>query len=212
MAMDNEELQNVCNLFDSYFIAEKQNQLNKEYKAVSDNIVTDGDCDHRINGDGYVIISNVNKVTNYLIFIDQNGDLFLAVYKYTPNAKFKDITDAGLKIRESTGIKKHAVLADSASSISSFVKSADITQSELLVDINNFKCPECKKSMIFGKVPESETIVAYCKSCQIEYAMVPSKYYIIKARKQLYTSPDERNPELFTDKKKNAKGSKNNGK
>lgn len=212
METDNEELQNVCNLFDSYFIAEKQNQLNKEYKAVSDNIITDGNYDHRINGDGYIVISNISETANYLIFIDQNGDLFLAVYKYTPSIKFKDITDAGIKIRKNTGIKKHSVLADSTSLIPSFVKPSDITQSGLLVDINTFKCPDCKKNMIFGKFPESETIIAYCKNCQMEYALVPSKYYVIKARKQLYNSPDERNPELLTDKKKNEKGSKNNEK
>lgn len=196
--MDNmKELKEICEMFDSYFIADKQNQLNKKYIASSDIIFSDGKFNHHINTDGYIVIDNIEDA-NYIIFLDQSGDAYIAIYQYTPAHKFKDITDKNKQLRDSTGIKKHSIIADTIV--------PDVDLSEKLVDINEFCCPGCGGKMKFLKVKSSnETIVAYCESCKTEYVLIPSKYYVIKAKKQFYNSTNERNITVENNNKKGIK-------
>jgi uncharacterized protein YbaR (Trm112 family) len=182
MATDNIDIDDVCSKFDSYFVAEKQNQIDKRYRASSDIIFSDGKFDHHINSEGYIVIENVRDA-NYLIFTDQTGDVRLIIYQNTPSFKFKDIIDRCNQIRETTGEIKSEDKNDNS----------DIKISERLIDINTFVCPTCNGKMTLIKPKStSETIVAYCKKCNIEYVLVPSKYYVIKAQKQFYNSTNER--------------------
>jgi len=177
-------LDNICTLFDSYYIAEKRSELNTKYIASSELIYSDGQFNHRINSDGYITIDNV-KDAEYIIFIDQNGDVFIAIYKYIYDLKFKDIITNVNKIRSSTGMRKHSIVSHEDTP-------NKIIPSGNVIDVNNFKCSVCNNDLEFSKL-KNATVLAVCKKCNVEYALVPSKYYILKAKKQIYESDDSLN-------------------
>lgn len=170
-------LQNICDLFDSYFIADKQDKLNIDYLASSTQIYSDGEFDQHVGSDENVHISNLNGAS-YIMFLDQNKNIFIAIYRYIYDGKYKEIVDQLNKLRKFTGINKH----EKSEKVS-------VENKNDIVDINTFKCPDCDSDMIWSKpYKDSDTIVSMCKKCNIEYALIPSKYYVIKAKKRLYKS------------------------
>ena len=170
-------LQNICDLFDSYYIADKQDELLTNYTSSSSMIFTDGTYDDYVGSDGNIHISNLSTGSTYICFKDEYNKIFISIYKYIYDGKFKDIISALNKLRETTGIKR----------IGSDDLEDHFTPNKL-IDINTFKCPDCNSNMIWAKASKtSDTIVAYCNKCDMEYALVPSRYYIIKAKKKLYS-------------------------
>ena len=103
-------LTNLCDLFDCSFIADHKADLNSNYKASSDLIYSDGKIESHIDKDGYIIIESVDDDANYLVFLDQNGDIFLAVYRYLLEVKYKEVIDCLNNIRSQTGIKRHQLI------------------------------------------------------------------------------------------------------
>lgn len=100
-------LNNLCDLFDASYIADHKSELNNGYIASSELIYSDGKFTSHINAEGYIEITSVSTESNYLIFIDNNGDIFLSVYKYLAETKFKEIIDDLNILRSQTGMHKH---------------------------------------------------------------------------------------------------------
>ena len=179
--------ENVLDLFDNYYIADTQAALNQEYIANSSSIYCDGTYDHHVKSDGYIKIYNISNTANYIIFLDKNGDLFISIYKYIDEAKFKQIVDYLNDLRKSTGIRRHST---------NHLHLSEIEADSNIFDINTLECLECNNELRFTKVKNSDTIVGYCHRCNIEYALIPSKFYVLKAVKHLYS--DNQNARDFS--------------
>ena len=178
-------LLNVCAIADIYYIAENKLELDQEYLSSSELIYSDGTFSHHINKDGYIKIFDIYDA-NYLVFIDQNGNLFLAVYKFIADNKFKDIINAMNSIREQTGMHKHDKSANEDTNIS------PETINEL-VDINNMVCSVCGSTEFYEPFVYNENkrdINCQCKSCNTIYELAPSKYYVIKSKKIFIPNSD----------------------
>lgn len=169
-------LSNVCAISDTYYIAENKLELNQEYLSSSELIYTDGNYNSHINKDGYIKIFDVYDA-NYLVFIDESGNLFLAVYKFIADIKFKDIINAINDIREQTGMHKHDKSANK--------KEDEVSESiDELVDINNMTCDVCGSEDFVEpfKYDKDRNITCQCKGCNTIYKLSPSKYYAIKSK------------------------------
>jgi ribosomal protein L37AE/L43A len=192
-------LTNLCTLFDSYNIVDKQTQVSNTFYASSEFIHSDGLVHSHIEKHGYIEITNVENAY-YIMFVDQNGDLFLNIYKYTPETMYKEIIDNMNKIRAATGIHRHV-----DTSLSNDVYNDDDTSDDdgngtaekedidlpasvrsKYVDLNTFTCPECKEKISYHKIKDSDVVIGTCKKCNTEYTLVPSKYYVLRAKKIIY--------------------------
>lgn len=101
-------LVNICNLADAYYIAKHKYEINQDHIASSTLIYSDGTCKHHVNNDGYIHITSVEGAT-YLIYLDQEGNVFLWIYELTPELKYKEIIDSMNKLRQITGMQKHSI-------------------------------------------------------------------------------------------------------
>ena len=190
-------LQNVCDLFDSYYIADKREELNNNYIASSTEIHTDGTFKKDIDSDGFIHISDLSDDASYLIFTDQNNNLFISIYKYIFDGKFKEIINILNKIRTNSGKKRK--------NDNECKPSFDPLKN--LIDINTFTCTECDSSLVWKKPNNiADVIMATCKNCGTEYTFIPSKYYVMKSKKQVY-KPDHNFRNVLK-----SKGEQNNGK
>jgi len=176
----------ICSLFDAHFIADKQEQLDDEYITSSMNIYTDGTYDYEINEkNGLIMLTNVHNA-NYLIFVTELGHLFLAIYKYTPESEFTNITTDLTKLKRQISNEPQNTLDDNNIKLDI---GDIISKDDQLININNFKCLDCNNKLIFNKPSNNtDTIIAYCNNCAVEYALIPSKFYIIKAKKEIYVN------------------------
>lgn len=194
-------LEDLCDLFDASYVADKQNQLDKTYLASSEFIFSDGHYSHHVNSDGYISISNLTGA-NYIMFLDVNGDIFLAIYKYIPQSKYQDIVENVTSIRNATGMKKHSIVK-AADPVNTNIDHTEVVKNDLLVDINNFRCPECKGEMFIKRLNKNpEDLNAKCVKCHTEYILTPSRYYVIKSKTRRYSPNDDFRKNQFKEEPK----------
>ena len=170
--------ENILDLFDDHYVAETQAALDQEYTANSNNIFCDGSFEHHVKSDGYIKIYNISHDANYVIFLDKDGDLFISIYKYIDEPKYKHIIDHLNELRKTTGVHRHSAHS---------MHLAEIEHDNNIFDINTLDCLECGNELRFTRIKDSDTIVGYCHKCNIEYALIPSKFYVLKAVKHLYS-------------------------
>ena len=173
------ELADICAMVDAYYIAENKLELDQSALSSTEHIYSDGTYDQTITKEGYVKIFNI-KNANYLIFIDSKHQLYLSVYKYIFNTKFKKINDDIEELKEL--LNKDELLSDKSSNTNPNILDG-------LVDINNMICEECGSNDIKEFYHyEDNLIKCVCNNCGTEYILEPSKYYIIKSKKVINTS------------------------
>ena len=205
-------LAQLCQLADVFYIAENKKELDQHYIASSEIIFTDGKNKHHIDADGYICIKDIDNA-NYIIFLDQDGNIYLGIYKYIQESKYKEIVDGLHHIREQLGLHKHARThintpeEEAEKPPEPMTDRRDHTNESIisddLVDINNPICEECGSTefntpFIYNSKYEIECV---CSKCGIQYTLVPSKYYIIKS-KTIY-KPDNPNSITATINKSN---------
>lgn len=178
------KLENLCDLFDSHEIVDKKDALSKVYVASSSIIYSDGEFDQYVDKDGYVRITNITDAM-YIMFLDIEGDLFISIYKYIPETHYKEVIDRMNKIRNQMGMQRHNNIHSDF--FVDLEKSSLLETDNTLVDVNNLKCGECGNNMR-KKFKKDKDIVAICDTCNLKYLLIPSKYYVIKAKEILYSS------------------------
>jgi len=183
-------LNNLCQLFDTYYVAQHKSELNRRYVVSSELLFSDGTYDHHIDKEGYISVNNVENA-NYFIYIDPTGNLCLWIYELTPETLFKEIINAMNKIRQQTGMHKHSVEYNKNKK-DTIPEELDKMSDDLIknapaeiININTFECTECN-SNDFIKTRSGNVIILNCKKCRTKFKLIPSKYYIIKS-KTLYT-------------------------
>lgn len=180
-------LSNLCSLADTYYIAEHKPELNQTYISSSEFIYSDGTFKHHINNDGYIEIGEIVDA-NYVTFIDQAGNLYLAIYKYIQEIKFKEIIDRINKIRDQTGMHKHStVIVDNDSDAEPPAEKDKILTNSAdgdLVNVNNMVCSICGSNKFVEPFvyDADHNITCECENCRTVYYLIPSKYYIIKSK------------------------------
>ena len=124
-------LMNLCSLADAYYIAKRKTELDQKHIASSDLIFSDGTTKHHVNNDGYISIYNVEDA-NYLLYLDQDGNIFLWVYELILEVKYKEIIDRINKIRDTMGMYKHTVKAREKSNIVKQTIPSSVQKDEVL--------------------------------------------------------------------------------
>lgn len=184
-------LTNVCMLFDSYTVVEKQSQVSNTFFASSEHIFSDGVYHSHIEKHGYIQITDVENAT-YIMFVDQSGNIFLNIYKYTQETKYKEIIDNLNTLRELTGIHHHtyATEDDYLDEEDSDAEKEDVDLPSALrskyIDLNTFVCLDCSTKIRYRKLQNTDAVIGVCTKCNTEYTLVPSKYYVLKAKKITY--------------------------
>ena len=185
---------NLCAMADSYYIAEHKAEINQNYLSSSELIYTDGECEHHINRDGYIEISNITNA-NYIVFMDQAGNVFLSIYKYILDVKYKDVLDALNQLRAQTGMYKHNAnyevpknnLDVNPNKIEPLREDDEILKlgPDELVNVNSMKCSICGSTDFIEpfKYDYNWNIKCQCKKCNTIYTLIPSKYYLVKSKK-----------------------------
>lgn len=192
----------VCLLFDECSVVEKQVQVDAEYLAASDIIYSDGVVHQNINKEGCIHITSIEGNPTYVMFLNPSGNIFICIYKYMQIQKFTEIVSNVDTLREKTGVKhisqrhhekkQHGEEQKKSEDIKPIEDDAPkpINTHELksqLVDINKFKCTQCGGTVKLSKERDGDTIIAKCLACKTEFYMVPSKYYVISAKKIVYS-------------------------
>ena len=182
-------LVNLCQLFDTYYIAKHKSELNRKYLSSSELIFSDGDFDHHIDKDGYIVVPSLSAA-NYFMYIDQSGNLCLWIYELTPETMYKEIVSNMNKVREQTRMHRHTTKPhnkDGTTYDSSSSNDLDRSKDEIIksapaeiVNINKFLCTMCSSSE-FVKTKTGSNIILVCKKCKTKFKLIPSKYYIIKS-------------------------------
>lgn len=187
-------LSNICALFDSYDVVEKSSQVYGPMYASSEHIFTDGNYHSHIDKNGYIEIYEISDA-NYIMFLDQTGAIYIKVYKYTPETTYKEIINNLNMLRKLTGIKSKVDEDPDDSTEDDNIQEDDKEDIKIpdslrskYVDINTFVCPECDGKMRYAKINGTDAILARCAKCSTEYTLMPSKYYVIRAKKITYKS------------------------
>lgn len=162
------KLQDICALVDQYYVAEYKAELNKTYIASSDTIITDGTNTSNIDEEGYINIKDVDA--EYIIFVDKHSKIYLGVYRYIKDNKFKEILDGINTLRSHIG--------------SVLLKPTNGTPADGLININDMTCTECglKDFSKFSVNSSTIEIECVCKNCKTKFKLVPSKYFVIKSK------------------------------
>ena len=192
-------LENLCDLFDDHVIFDKQSDLNNDdYYASSSKIITDGKYHSTINRNGYIHITSVEGETpdtmaNYIMFLGQNGLLFLAIYRYCPEHLYKDIVKNLNILREQFGMRRlggetntysPGATAPSEEDLMSLIREDPTCR---LIDLNTFKCENCCSSeIVYYKNPKTFTLYGKCKKCDTLYKLIPSCFYRIKEKTSVF--------------------------
>ena len=186
-------LSNICSMFDSYDVVEKASQIYGPLYASSEHIFTDGTYHSHINKNGYIEIYEIADA-NYIMFLDQTDAIYIKLYKYTPETMYKEIINNLNMLRKLTGIKSKVDddsedddIEPEAEESKEDIKIPDSLRSKY-VDINTFVCPECTGKMRYSKINGTDAIIVRCAKCSTEYTLMPSKYYVIRAKKITYKS------------------------
>ena len=192
-------LSNLCSLADAYYVAEDRSELNQKFIDSSEIIYSDGTNSHHIDNDGYIDINNI-KDADYIVFLDQNANVFLGIYKYILEPKYKEVIDALNRLRSQTGMHKHNRTPDKEKIYEYHgydtgpkpVKPVEPKREDDkilkkapadLVNINDMTCSECgSKDFIQPFRYDKEwNISCQCAKCSTVYKLIPSKYYVIKS-------------------------------
>lgn len=173
--MDINNLNNICKCFNKYIITNKITDINAEYIASTDKIYTDGNIKSNINKNGYIHITEVNGNPNYIAFINNNNETFIAIYRYAPDYLYTYILE----------VANH--LTTSLSKIyNKNVNNKSLPIDNKLININKFKCEICnsRKNITFKRSKIiRDGIICSCNKCKSEYTLVPSKYYVLSSKK-----------------------------
>ena len=187
-------LPTICSMFDNYYIANHKADLNKTYLASSELIYSDGTYRHHVDKEGYIVITEVSDA-NYLIYIDQCGDICLWVYENIIEVKYKDIVDSLNTLREQTKMHKHTINNHDVCAIKEehltelYEKEPKREEDPILVNapaeivnINSFTCSECGSTSFEAQRKQNGKFKYICMNCKTKYILIPSKYYIIKSK------------------------------
>ena len=187
-------LENLCSLFDQCDIVDKQIDLSHDYYSISENIYTDGKLSHNINREAYIHITDLKDAT-YIAFIDKSHNVYLCIYRYTQETKYKEILDkfnvlksiARGESKQSRNNKPNAII------------SSDI------IDINAFKCTECDSDddLVYKRSSSNpDILMTKCEKCKTEYTFTPSKYYKLASKRVINSkSTTSRTINIQEDKK-----------
>lgn len=176
-------LTELCALFDKHDIVETQAQIDKEYYATLENIYTDGKYKTNITRDAYVHITSVHDAT-YLIFVDLENNIYLRIYRYTPDTNYK-------LIKQKLQFLKKTINRINKSDSQDVVENDIINEyvDDDVIDINTFTCTECesKDKLVFRRSKTNpEALKTTCATCRTEYVFVPSKYYKLSSKRTIY--------------------------
>lgn len=188
------ELINLCQLCDQYEIVDTKPQLDRDYYSHSNSIYSDGRVISHINSEGYIHITNVEDA-DYIMFAGINHAIYLGIYKYTPEVKYKEILDRLNRLKNMTA----EMLEEN---INNNVKT--VTQNTDLVDINNFACDQCGyiDKLQFTRSPTNpDALICKCNQCKSEYTLVPSRYYRISSKKIVYFKSEDSRDITISEKK-----------
>lgn len=174
-------LTELCSLFDRYEIVETQTQIDRRYYATTETAYSDGKIESTVGNDAYIHINSVHNAT-YLMFVDIEHKIYLCVYKYIPNSKYK-------VIRQQLQILKNII--NKLNNIDEYndIDALDNHIDDDVIDINTFTCTECdsEERLVFNRSKTNpEAITTKCKTCKTEYVFVPSKYYKLSSKKITY--------------------------
>lgn len=184
-------LNSLCDLFDSYYIADPKGTINQRYRASSDMIYSDGIVHSHIDKDGYIDIKSVENA-DYIIFVDSTGKIFLSIYKFTDETKYKTIIDslnklkAQIRTHQDTDTKSDTKSKGSKKETRLNVK---INTDGGVYNIDEFKCFECNSDPAFDtSIDDRSNVFMVCKTCGCKYTFVPSKYMALKTKETTYKS------------------------
>lgn len=174
-------LQEVCDLFDSYYIANSMIQMDKRYVAVSGLVHSDGSYTKEAHRDGFVYIENV-KDANYIVYIDKNKELSLAVYRYTSESKLADIELICKEIRNNM----HELIWDD--------EDGDGVPDNNTINVEDPRCPFCNSPIVVcnNSMGDKMLYVAKCNDCNKGYVLEPDDNYRITSITN-YNNKKERN-------------------
>ena len=152
-------LEDVCGLFDSFYIANTQTQMNKHYIAISSVIFSDGGYHKDAHKDGYIHITDIDDAS-YIIFINTNKELYLAVYKYASESTLADIEIRAKEIR---------------------TKMSELFGGDSTINIRDRKCPFCNNALqLCGNVIGGVLVYSTrCNHCNKGFTLEPAANYLI---------------------------------
>ena len=172
-------LENLCQLFESAYIAHNKAEINKKYITSSTLMFSDGKIHTSVNNEGYIIIERIDDEPNYVMFIDQHGDTFLAIYQYISNRTDDDdeLSNFAGKINKRNNINREPT-----------AENDEILRKEndpKLININNLVCDECESNEFiepFWRYADGR-VKCKCAKCGTIYDLIPSKYYIVSSKR-----------------------------
>lgn len=173
-------IEKACLKSDTYDIVDAKYILDRKYLSISDHIFTDGELNYDVNEDGYITIKEV-KNANYILFIDQNKEIHLGIYKFIPENKINEIMYE-IDLLTYLNIEKNN---NEDTEVTDQVNIND----DAIININKFLCTECYSNdkMVFTRSKSNpEILCTKCKNCLTEYNFVPSKYYKMSSKKIIY--------------------------
>lgn len=192
------KLTELCNKFDQYEIVDTQIQIDRKFYSIHENIFTDGTISTSMSSKGYVRIDSTHDA-NYLMFIDTQHKIYLCIYKYISETKFKEI------LRNKSTLRKilDEFNTDKAETENYHIDS-DIHIEDDLIDINEFICTECssEEKMKFTRSKTNPDVLeTRCEACRTEYSFVPSKYYKLSSKRLVYFKSETTSRKIDLDEK-----------
>ena len=162
-------LEDVCGLFDSFYIANTLTQMNKHYIAISSVIFSDGGYHKDAHKDGYIHITDIDGAS-YIIFINTNKELYLAVYKYASESTLADIEIKAKEIRT----KMSELFGGDDSN-------HDGIPDDSPINIRDPKCPFCNNALqLCGNVIGGVLVYSTrCNHCNKGFTLEPAEKYLI---------------------------------
>lgn len=158
-------LEEVCSLFDGYYIANSTLQMNKKYIALSSIIYSDGSYTKDAHRDGYVHIENIRDAS-YIIFINANEEIYLAVYKYIPESKLADVE---VKFKELRSLLPSIADANN-----------DGLPDNNTINMEDPRCPFCNEPIVVCNSSMDKMLhISKCNICKKGYTLEPDENFKI---------------------------------
>lgn len=176
-------LNNLSRLFDQCEIVDTQMQIDKDYFATVNNIYSDGEFKTNITREGFIHINSV-KNASYIIYVDRKYNICACIYKYALETIYKEIIDRLNALRDVVDKIKN-----NSNNYDEVIESVNTHIDDDVIDINSFICTECecKDKMEFHRSKTNpEALITVCNLCKTEYTFVPSKYYKLSSKKNIY--------------------------
>lgn len=192
-------LANLCRLFDQCEIVDTQIQIDKDYFATIENIYSDGNFKTNVTREGFIHITSV-KDANYIMYIDRQYHICACIYKYTLETSYKEIIDRLNGLRDVLDKVKGSDDDEITNSINNHID-------DDVIDINLFICTECdcKEKMEFTRSKTNpDALISVCNMCKTEYTFVPSKYYKLSSKKNIYFKSEKSSRQIKISEPKEA--------